>query len=206
MLELHKLSCGILKDVSLRLEDESCLGVYGPSGSGKTTLLSAIAGNIPYTGSISYQGRDLAGLKPWQRPFRYLNQRLYLFPYLTVDNNLRLAQYAAGQKRDKKARSRMLEALGIAHLAGSYPGKISGGERQRAALARALITSPRLLLLDEPFSSLDWELRERLWSLMGELRRKFRLSMLLVSHEPKEIERLAECRLRLEHGRAASRL
>lgn len=204
MLDVRNLHCGILKGVSLSLRAESCLGVTGPSGSGKTTLLSAIAGNLPYSGAISYAGRDLAEIKAWKRPFRYLNQRLYLFPYLTVENNLRLAQYATGMPfkgaAARQARRDMLGELGILPLAGSHPGRISGGEQQRAALARALISSPRLLLLDEPFSSLDWELREKLWKLLARLRRNFRLSMLLVSHEPKEIEALADGFLALKNG------
>lgn len=208
MLEVRNLYCGILNGVSFSLGAESCLGISGPSGSGKTTLLSAIAGNSAYKGEIIYNGRDIASLKAWKRPFRYLNQRLYLFPYLSVDNNLRLAQYASGQSpwshAAKTARRDMLGELGILHLADSRPGHISGGEQQRAALARALISSPRLLLLDEPFSSLDWELREKLWGLLGELRRKFRLSMLLVSHEPKEIEALADCILTMKNGEATT--
>lgn len=204
MLELRNLHCGILKGVSFSLGPENCLGVSGPSGSGKTTLLSAIAGNLPYQGEIIYNGRNLASVKAWQRPFRYLNQRLYLFPYLTVDNNLRLAQYAAGQPRDRKRRHEMLGEFGILHLRDAHPGRISGGEQQRAALARALISSPRLLLLDEPFSSLDWELREKLWALLGEIRSKFHLSMLLVSHEPKEIAALADCLLSLDNGEAVT--
>lgn len=208
MLQVRDLHCGILKGLCLSLEPESCLGISGPSGSGKTTLLAAIAGNLPYRGSISHGGRDLAAVKAWRRPFRYLNQRLYLFPYLTVENNLRLAQYAAGipfkGPKARAARHEMLGELGIAQLAGRYPGRISGGEQQRAALARALISSPRLLLLDEPFSSLDWGLREKLWTLLGDLRGAFRLSMLLVSHEPKEIEALADKFLTLKDGEVAN--
>ncbi|WP_117086166.1 ATP-binding cassette domain-containing protein, partial [Klebsiella pneumoniae] len=84
-------------------------------------------------------------------PCRYLNQRLWLFPWLTVLGNLRLAQYAAGLKRDKSQALALLDKMQVAHLAARFPHQISGGEQQRVALARALISPPALLLLDEPF-------------------------------------------------------
>ena len=91
-------------------------------------------------------------LPVWKRPCRYLNQRLWLFPWLTVLGNLRLAQYAAGLKRDKSQALALLDKMQVAHLAARFPHQISGGEQQRVALARALISPPALLLLDEPFS------------------------------------------------------
>ncbi len=201
MLETRNICCGVLENISFKLGNGGCLAVSGPSGSGKTTLLNAIAGARKYRGELLYYGKDIKTLTPWQRPFRYLNQRLYLFPYLTVEGNLRLAQYAAGQPDDKTSRREILARLDMEKLAGTYPDRISGGERQRAALARAIIGSPRLLLLDEPFSSLDWNLRERLWVLLSDLRRHFGFAVLLVSHEPAEIAALAESCLHIRQGR-----
>lgn len=200
MLRLSSVRCGILNGVSLRLEEGACIAVSGPSGSGKTTLLNVIAGSKKYSGDVEYLGRNINALKPWQRPFRYLNQRLYLFPFLSLEGNLRLAQYAAGRKNDAGARQRLLEEFEIAHLARRRPAGVSGGEQQRAALARALVSSPRLLLLDEPFSSLDWDLRVKLWSVLLSLKNRLGFSMLVVTHEPKEAKALADSSFRMENG------
>ena len=203
LLRLTGISGGLLRNVSLDIPEGACLGVCGPSGSGKTTLLRIIAGTLPHGGQVEYAGRDITVLPPWRRPFRRLDQRLYLFPYLTVDGNLRLAQYAAGQPDDPTRRADVLARMGIAHLARRLPRQISGGEQQRAALARAVVGAPRLLLLDEPFSSLDWDLRERLWDVLRDIRAAYGVTMLLVSHEPRELDALADARITLHGGRLA---
>lgn len=203
MLSVSNLSCGILKDISFSLGAGECLAFCGPSGSGKTTLLNAIAGNIAYSGTINFENKDLKRIRQWHRPFRYLNQRLYLFPYLSIGSNLRLAQFASGMPDDGKQRQLVLQKFGISHLAKSLPGRVSGGEQQRAAFARAVITSPRLLLLDEPCSSLDWELREKLWDVLRDIRKKLKFSILLVSHDPREVEALSDRRIYIDKGTIA---
>ncbi|WP_255586343.1 ATP-binding cassette domain-containing protein [Providencia sp. R33] len=162
-------------------------------------MLNCIAGYQRYQGDIYYQGNLLNKLPIWQRPCRYLNQRLYLFPWLNVMNNLRLAQYAAKIPRDKQHIIALLDKMNIAHLANRYPYEISGGEQQRVALARAMISSPSLLLLDEPFSSLDWQTREQLWSQVNQLKQDG-VTILLVTHEPKEAAALAEYHVAIENG------
>lgn len=191
MLRVEHLRTQAFSDLHFHAARGSCTAITGPSGSGKTTLLNAIAGSVPYQGDVHFDGKTMNGIPPWQRPCRYLNQRLYLFPYLTVAGNLALAQYAAGLPRSKPAQMAMLEEMGIAHLAHSYPRQISGGEQQRAALARAMVSHPRLLLLDEPFSSLDWEIRFRLWEVVKNLR-QHDVTILLVTHEPREVAALAD--------------
>lgn len=141
MLRVENVTTRILQGISFRVPEGRCVAIAGPSGSGKTTMLNAIAGALPYQGTIYLAGQRLDDLPPWQRPCRYLNQRLYLFPYLTVRGNLALAQYAAGLPRVKEQMD-LLEEMGIAHLAERYPRQISGGEQQRAALSRALISRP----------------------------------------------------------------
>lgn len=111
MLEVKELSCGILKDISFTLQPQECIALFGPSGSGKTTLLNALAGSRTCSGSILFQGKDMGRLKPWKRPFRYLNQRLYLFPYLTIAGNLRLAQFGSGLKNDALQRAAVLARM-----------------------------------------------------------------------------------------------
>jgi molybdate transport system ATP-binding protein len=91
MLELKQIYAGILKNVSLTCAGCGCHAISGPSGSGKTTLLNVIAGNRPYSGEILFHGVSIDRLAPWKRGFRYLNQRLYLFPHLSIDGNLALA-------------------------------------------------------------------------------------------------------------------
>lgn len=191
MLNIKQLHAGILSSTNMVVNSGQCIAICGPSGSGKTTLLNAIAGNINYNGQISVNGKRIDKLPSWQRPCRYLNQRLYLFPHLTVLGNMRIAQYAAKEAYSALSCYQLLSRLSIQHLSHRYPWQISGGEQQRAALARALVSRPKLLLLDEPFSSLDWNLRIQLWSLVKELREQFNMTILLVTHDPKEAEVLA---------------
>ncbi|GHT85389.1 putative ABC transporter ATP-binding protein [Spirochaetia bacterium] len=199
-IRVENLCCGIVKNASFSVKDGSCFAIRGPSGSGKTTLLNAIAGNRKYTGSIFHNELNIDKRAAWERGFRYLNQGLYLFPYLTIDGNLALAQYAAGKKRDKTERRSMLSEFEIVHLAARRPGNVSGGEAQRAALARALIGGPALLLLDEPFASLDAELKTRLYDKVKAIQEKHQVTIILVSHDEREIECLADERISLYNG------
>ncbi|WP_040975479.1 ATP-binding cassette domain-containing protein [Necropsobacter massiliensis] len=198
MLVIEALSAGILNRVNLYLRQGESVAVLGCSGSGKTTLLNAIAGYIPYRGTIFLAGQNLNAVPAWKRSCRYLNQQLYLFPHKTIGGNLALAQ---GNCADRQVQLHWLDKLKIAHLIDRYPAQISGGERQRAALARALIARSQLLLLDEPFSSLDWEIRRAIWDVVKTLREELQLTLLFVTHEPKEAEYLADRTVRLHQGR-----
>ena len=115
MLRVENVTTRILQGISFRVPEGRCVAIAGPSGSGKTTMLNAIAGALPYQGTIYLAGQRLDDLPPWQRPCRYLNQRLYLFPYLTVRGNLALAQYAAGLPRVKKEQMDLLEKENISY-------------------------------------------------------------------------------------------
>lgn len=199
MLHINELSAGILRNITLHVQKGQCVAICGPSGCGKTTLLNAIAGNIASHGSIEISKQPIADLPPWKRPCRYLNQRLYLFPYLTLCSNLKLAQYAAKIRRNTDQCLKVLEQMGIAHLAHRYPQQVSGGEQQRAALARALISQPPLLLLDEPFASLDWQTRTDLWQVIQQLKLQ-KMTIMLVTHEPKEAQALADRIYQLRQG------
>ena len=197
MLKIEKLQAGILQQVSLCVAKGECVAVVGESGSGKTTLLNAIAGYIDYEGEILLAQKNLNALPPWQRNCRYLNQRWYLFPHKSIAGNLMLAKPDASREEQLA----LLEKLKIAHLIDRYPHQLSGGEQQRAALARALIQPPDLLLLDEPFSSLDWQTREHIWYEVKSLLQALQITTLLVTHEPKEADFLAERQVRLHLGR-----
>lgn len=196
MLIVQNLQTNILKSISFSIEKSECLSVFGESGSGKTTLLNAIAGYIDYSGSILWNNQVLENNPPWKRNFRYLNQRLYLFPHKTVRGNLILANPSASDAEQQI----LLSELKIDHLINRYPHQLSGGEQQRVALARALIYRPDLLLLDEPFSSLDWSSRKDIWKVLKNLIQTNEITTILVTHEPKEAEYFSGKQIQLYQG------
>ena len=196
MLIVQNLQTNILKSISFSIEKSECLSVVGESGSGKTTLLNAIAGYIDYSGSILWNNQVLENNPPWKRNFRYLNQRLYLFPHKTVRGNLILANPSSSDDEQQT----LLSDLKIEHLINRYPHQLSGGEQQRVALARALIYRPDLLLLDEPFSSLDWSSRKDIWKVLKNLIEAGEITTILVTHEPKEAEYFSGKQIQLYQG------
>ena len=196
MLIVQNLQTNILKSISFSIEKSECLSVVGESGSGKTTLLNAIAGYIDYSGSILWNNQVLESSPPWKRNFRYLNQRLYLFPHKTGRGNLILANPSSSDDEQQT----LLSDLKIEHLINRYPHQLSGGEQQRVALARALIYRPDLLLLDEPFSSLDWPSRKDIWKVLKNLIEAGEIPTILVTHEPKEAEYFSGKQIQLYQG------
>jgi len=186
---------GFALDVDLSGEADG-LGIVGPSGSGKTTLLNAIAGLEPAE-RIELDGARLDALPAHERGLGYVGQDALLFPHLTVRENLRFSPRAGPIEP-------VVEALSLANLLDRKPGTLSGGERRRVAVARALASRPRALLLDEPFSGLDEMRRREAMSLLAHVRAQFGLPMILVSHVPEEVVGLAGKMLRIEEGRAVS--
>ncbi|MXP41848.1 ATP-binding cassette domain-containing protein [Altererythrobacter soli] len=172
------------------------VAVTGPSGAGKTTLLHCIAGlRRPLDGHIRigdetlFDSASATDLAPERRRAGYVFQDLRLFPHMTVAANL-----AYGERRESHwmRHAEALEFLGIAHLAERYPATLSGGEAKRVAIGRALLAAPRFLLLDEPLTSLDAARGEEILRLIERIRDELGLPILLVSHSPTEVERLAE--------------
>jgi molybdate transport system ATP-binding protein len=186
--------------------------VFGPSGAGKTSLLEAVAGlRRPDRGRIVLSGRVLddtaAGVRvpPRQRAVGYVTQDDSLFPHLSVSGNLR---YGAGRGAARKAplgEDRIVETLGLATLLDRRPATLSGGERRRVALGRALLSAPEILLLDEPLSGLDRPLKERVLEHLQKIKAAFPLPILYVTHEAAEVAALADEVVVLEHGRIAGR-
>ena len=182
--------------------------LLGPSGGGKTTLLNCIAGlERPDSGRIELGGRLLfdsqSGLDvpvP-QRRLGYLFQDLALFPHLTVARNVEygLAGMPVAQRRERAMA--LLDSMRIAHAAGRKPGEISGGERQRAALARSLVTDPSLLLLDEPLVALDTETKSRILDDLRAWNANHRIPILYVTHSPQEAFALGEQVVVIEAGK-----
>jgi len=169
--------------------------LLGPSGCGKTTVLRAIAGFEPVAaGIVTLDGQPLSrrGLHvpPEQRRVGMVFQDQALFPHLTVADNVGFGLRGVGDARARVAQ--MLDTVGLAHTANRYPHELSGGQQQRVALARALAPAPRLLLLDEPFSSLDVELREHLGAEVRALLKRSGITALLVTHDQHEAFAIAD--------------
>ncbi len=182
-----------LTDVSLSLAPGLFLALLGPSGSGKSTLIRCLAGiERPSGGSISIGGQVVADQRthvpPERRDLAMVFQDFALWPHMSVHDNVRFAlrrrRISRGDSHDK-AHS-MLDRVGLAHKRDRYPHELSGGEQQRVALARALVGEPRLLLFDEPLSSLDASLRERLRIEIGTLVRECGASAVYITHDQGE--------------------
>lgn len=199
MLDVESLTVAAgtfrLRDVNLQVASGECHAVLGPSGSGKSTLLRAILGVLPCEGGcIRLDGADVAKVPMERRGLGYVPQQLGLFPHLTVRGNLAYSARARGIKeaRFQPLLDELIAATGIGALLDRLPPTLSGGERQRVGLVRALASQPRLVLLDEPFASLNESLRRELWWLMRELQRRRHLTVLLVTHDLAEAYFLAD--------------
>ena len=200
-----ELRRGIFRRHCRFASDERVLAMVGPSGAGKSTLLDAIAGLLqPLRGCIrilgdtvfdSAQGIDQVAHR---RGIGYVFQDARLFPHLSVAGNLDFAaRYAAGRPM-RLVRSKVIELLALGDLLPRDTRQLSGGERQRVALGRALLTQPKLLLLDEPMSHIDQPHRESLLPYLVHLRDQLSLPMLYVSHHRDELVRLAQAEYALQ--------
>jgi molybdate transport system ATP-binding protein len=177
--------------------DAEALGLVGPSGSGKSTLLDAVAGIEPGA-RVVLDGVDCSCLPLHLRGVGYVAQDALLFPHLSVRQNLLYSPRAV-------ALGHVPHALGIEPLLDRMPRHLSGGERRRVALGRAILSRPRVLLLDEPFGGLDEPRRREAMSLLEHVRRTFNIPMILVSHLADEVIGLTDWAVRLEEGRVAAR-
>lgn len=180
------------------MSPDTLVALAGPSGMGKTSVLDAIAGLLrPSRGHIAVGGTRLFEaaahfhVPPEQRGAGYVFQDSRLFPHLSVEQNLVFGtRYAAGRASFAGA-AECAELLGITHLLHRRPRELSGGEIRRAAIARALLRAPRFLLLDEPTASLDHARRQDIIRIVEEIRDRFSLPILYVSHDRSEVDRLA---------------
>lgn len=186
-------------DVQFHIKQEIAV-LYGPSGAGKTTILNAVAGLIkPDAGYIKLNNRSLSqGGKSFvpvqKRKVGYVFQQYALFPHMTVWENI---QY--GMKRESFAKE-MMQTLQISHLKKAFPHEISGGEKQRTALIRALATEPELLLLDEPFSALDERTKAVSYEQLLHLHEMWHIPIILVTHNQQEVATLADQVFYLNEG------
>lgn len=183
-------------------------GIFGPSGSGKTSLLDLVAGlRRPKSALIQLDGETLAdtaqhfSVPARHRHIGYVPQDLALFPHYSVRQNLLYGHRHEQDANPLFSFQHVIEVLEIAPLLERGVGDLSGGEKQRVALGRALLRAPRLLLLDEPLASLDSKLKSKILPYLARVRDGFRLPMLYVSHDISEVEALCEHTLVLERGR-----
>lgn len=186
-------------------------GVFGPSGSGKSTLLALIAGLLrPGRGVIRADGDVLVDtasdrfVPPWERHFGLVFQDGQLFPHLTVRRNLLYGHDRIAPQMRRHDLQSVAELLEIVPLLDRRPALLSGGERQRVALGRALLYSPRLLLLDEPLSSLDERLKQQILPFLRRIKEETRVPMLYVTHSRNEIDYLADAVVTMDRGRLAT--
>ncbi len=191
-------------EVDLAIEARGIIGLIGRSGSGKSTLFSCLAGHLrPQAGWITLNGRPLfhseAGvdLSPAARRIGVVFQDGLLFPHMSVRRNLAYGAREAGPDLWHE----VVDALDLAGLLDARPGRLSGGERQRAAIARALMAGPDLLLLDEPVSALDPGLKARTLELIARVQERTGTPMIFISHAPEEVRRLCGRTITLDDGR-----
>ncbi|MGW4928676.1 ABC transporter ATP-binding protein [Agromyces sp. NPDC004153] len=193
-----------LHDVSLDIRDNEFFALLGPSGCGKTTLLRSIAGfETPESGRIEVDGHDLLRMPPHKRPVNMMFQSYALFPHMSVERNVGYGLEAEGVGR-AEVRSRVQEVMavvGLEHLAKRRPAQLSGGQRQRVALARAIVKRPRLLLLDEPLSALDRQVRASMQLELKRLQHEVGLTFVVVTHDQEEAMSMADRIAVLRDGR-----
>jgi iron(III) transport system ATP-binding protein len=206
VIENLNLSFGethVLKGVDLSIREGEFFAFLGPSGSGKSTLLRAIAGFGPTpSGRILIGGRDIANLPPWKRDVGMVFQSYALWPHMTVRKNV---AFGLEERRVPKSEidgrvDRALDMIGLRDLADRRPSQLSGGQQQRIALARTIVVEPKVLLLDEPLSNLDANLRVQMRREIRELQQSLKLTTIFVTHDQEEANTTADRMALLDQG------
>lgn len=209
MIEIHlrHLQGTFALDVDLALPAQGITGLIGRSGSGKSTLFACLAGHLrPTRGCISLRGRALyhseakIDVPPALRGIGVVFQEGLLFPHMSVARNLAYGARNVGTEFWNE----VIAALDIGHILDAKPARLSGGERQRAAIARALMAEPELLLLDEPVSALDPGLKARTLELIARVQARTRIPMIYISHAPEEVRRLCDQVVTMQDGQVVS--
>ena len=185
--------------------------IFGASGSGKTTLVNVIAGlvtpqhaRIEVDGSVLIDTAKAIAMPPHKRRIGYVFQDARLFPHLSVAGNLGFGEWFTPREERYASKAQILELLGIGHLLSRKPRDLSGGEKQRVAIGRALLASPRLLLMDEPLASLDQKRKDEIMPYLERLRDEIRIPIVYVSHSVAEVMRLASDIAVLSEGRLSA--
>ena len=211
LLQINNIHCGydnlaVVEDFSLDIHEGELTCLLGPSGCGKTTVLRAIAGFEEIThGEIRLNDRTISTsdftLPPEQRRLGMVFQDYALFPHLNISENISFGLHSHNRQDRQLVAEQSLELIGLAGLGKRYPHELSGGQQQRVAVARALAPEPRLLLLDEPFSNLDVELRERLALDIRNILKEKGIAAVFVTHDQHEAFVMGENVAVMQRGR-----
>ncbi|PEZ06216.1 ABC transporter ATP-binding protein [Bacillus sp. AFS018417] len=179
----------VLHDISLSFKEGEFVTLLGPSGCGKSTLLRTLAGLTEMdSGTIQIDGKDVTNAKPKDRQVGMVFQAYALFPNMTVEENVAfgLKMKKMDKETIRQKVSRMITLVGLQGKEQSYPRELSGGQQQRVALARSLVTEPKVLLLDEPLSALDAQIRKSLQKLLKSIQQELNMTTVLVTHDQEE--------------------
>ena len=206
MLELEHIQKAfdgvpVLKDLSLQVEDGEIVSILGPSGCGKTTLLNIILGIVDADqGEIRYSGEDLTRTPMEKRGFNIVFQDYALFPNLNVQQNITYGLRNKPGISSREEVDELIDLLGLREHLGKRIDQLSSGQKQRVALARTLVMKPRILLLDEPLSALDGVIKESIKDRIKTIAREYRLTTIIVTHDPEEALTLSDRVLIMEGG------
>ncbi|WOF15330.1 ATP-binding cassette domain-containing protein [Methanoplanus sp. FWC-SCC4] len=199
MIQINNLSKDLgefkLRDISLEVKEGEYLVIIGPTGAGKTILLETLAGIYPPDkGSITFDGNDITALPPRERNISMVYQDFMLFPHMNVEKNIGfgLKNKKASPDEIKKRVDEITKIFGINHLLHRYPCTLSGGEKQRAAICRAVLMDPVMLLLDEPLSALDSQTRDKLRIELKKFHGMFKTTIIHITHNYEEVFSLAD--------------
>ena len=209
VLELHSITKQFpthlaVDEVSLSVERGRFFALLGPSGCGKTTTLRMVAGfDHPTSGRVMLNGADIAPLPPYERNVTTVFQNYALFPHLTARENIEFGLRRKGAKDIDKRVADILEMVQMTGKESRKPARLSGGEKQRIALARALVLEPDVLLLDEPLSALDPKLRKQVRAELKSLQRRVGITFIIVTHDQEEAMMLADEIALMHKGRIA---
>lgn len=194
-----------VKDISFGLEEGKFLCLLGPSGSGKSTILHSIGGFLDHEGKIIIDGEDISHKSPEERDVATVFQSYAIFPHMNVLENVMygLKFKAKGlSKREKRERAlEVIEKVGLRGFERRYESELSGGQKQRVALARSLVVKPKLLLMDEPLSALDYNLRNKMQEEIKRIQKEFKITTIFVTHDRNEAFAMADEIIILKGGR-----
>jgi molybdate transport system ATP-binding protein len=207
--KLKSTAGDMLLDIQLKIAKEQFVTFYGKSGAGKTSLLKIIAGLlvtdngfIKVNNTVWLDSANKLNLQAQKRNIGFVFQEYALFPNMTIKENLR---FALAKNQNKKIIKELVEIIDLGDLQNRRPDTLSGGQKQRVALARALVQKPQILLLDEPLSALDQEMRNRLQQYILQVHNEFKLTTILISHDISEIIKLSDYLVELEQGKIVNK-